>query len=127
MGKFNNIIAKLKSRIARRETGFRARFAEVSRTTTFKVARNFAILFLTFATLLLAYIWVMSFGFLNYDADRQAKQELNALTKIWAEHGVEGLNAAVIERAATANENLYVLITPLGEVMSCLLYTSRCV
>ena len=118
MGKFNNIIAKLKSRIARRETGFRARFAEVSRTTTFKVARNFAILFLTFATLLLAYIWVMSFGFLNYDADRQAKQELNALSKIWADHGVEALNAAVIERAATANENLYVLITPLGEVMS---------
>lgn len=118
MGKFYNIIAKLKSKIARRETGFRARFAEVSRTTTFKVARNFAILFLTFATLLLAYIWVMSFGFLNYDADRQAKQELNALSKIWADHGVEALNAAVIERAATANENLYALITPQGVVMS---------
>jgi signal transduction histidine kinase len=110
--------AKFFSRFKRRETGFRARFSALARTTTFKVATSFAALFLTFSLLLLGYVWVVSFGLLSFEADKAAKKEMQSLTMVWQNQGVDALNAALIQRAASNNDNLYVLITPQGDILS---------
>lgn len=112
------IYLKIKNRLEERNSVFRARFHALTRTTTFKVAFSFAGLFLTFALLLLGYIYVVSVGVLSYDSDKAAKRELSVLTNIWEKKGVEALNVAIIERAASTNDNLFVLITPDGDVLS---------
>lgn len=108
----------IKNRLGERESVYRARFRALTRTTTFKVAFSFAGLFLTFALLLLGYIYVVSVGVLSYDSDKAAKRELGTLVNIWERKGVEALNVAIIERAASTNDNLFVLITPEGDVLS---------
>lgn len=109
---------KITAAFGARHGGYRERFAALSRTTTFKVAFSFAGLFLTFALIILGYIWFMTIGLLSYDADKAARNELSVLTKIWETQGVNALNVAVIERASQSGDLLLVLITPDGEILS---------
>lgn len=118
MNIFKKIYEYIKQKLGEHESVYRARFRSLTRTTTFRVAFSFAGLYLTFALLLLGYIWLVSIGVLSYDADKAARREMSALTQIWEKNGVEALNVAVIERAASTNDNLFILITPEGQVLS---------
>lgn len=97
---------------------FRPSLTSLVRTTTFKVALSFAGFFLTFAVLLLGYIFATTVGLLSYEAEQGARRELADLTRIWESRGAAYLNMAVIERSSIGSDNLYVLITPQGNVLS---------
>ncbi len=114
----NAIFGKIRHAFDARDNGYRARFSALSRTTTFKVAFSFAGLFLTFALIILGYIWFMTIGLLSYDADKAARNDLTALSKVWEGQGVNALNVAVIERASQTSDLLLVLITPDGQILS---------
>jgi signal transduction histidine kinase len=89
-----------------------------ARTTTFRVAMAFAGLFAGFAVLLLGILYATTVGRLGIEADQAARRELSDLGVIWSTQGVEGLNMEVIQRAARANDTLYVLVRPNGTVLS---------
>jgi signal transduction histidine kinase len=89
-----------------------------TRTTTFRVALAFAGLFAGFAVLLLGFLYATTVGRLGIEADQGARRELSDLGVIWSTQGVEGLNMEVIQRAARADETLYVLVRPDGSVLS---------
>lgn len=88
------------------------------RTTTFRVALAFAGLFAGFAVLLLGFLYATTVGRLGIEADQGARRELSDLGVIWTTQGIEGLNMEVIQRAARADETLYVLVRPNGQVLS---------
>lgn len=111
------ILEKVKHRFKELER-FRPSFTSLTRTTTFRVALSFASFFLLFAFLLLGYILFITVGLLSYEADKGARRELSDLVRIWDTRGVEYLNMAIIERASAASDNIYVLITPQGAVLS---------
>lgn len=114
----HHLLNKISPDIGKKAGDIRAYMVSIMRTTTFKVAFGFAALFSTFALLLMGYIYVVTVGVLSYNADKIARQELNELTQIWAQDGVGVLNTVVIERAASSMEDLFVLITPQGYVLS---------
>jgi signal transduction histidine kinase len=89
-----------------------------TRTTTFRVAMAFAGLFAGFAVLLLGFLYAATVGRLGIEADQAARRELSDLSVIWSTQGVAGLNMEVIQRAARADETLYVLVRPDGSVLS---------
>jgi methyl-accepting chemotaxis protein len=89
-----------------------------ARTTTFRVAMAFAGLFAGFAVLLLGFLYAATVGRLGIEADQAARREMSDLSVIWSTQGVAGLNMEVIQRAARADESLYVLVRPDGSVLS---------
>jgi signal transduction histidine kinase len=89
-----------------------------ARTTTFRVAMAFAGLFAGFAVLLLGFLYAATVGRLGIEADQAARREMSDLGQIWSTQGIAGLNMEVIQRAARADETLYVLIRPDGSVLS---------
>ena len=111
------LLEKFKHRFKELER-FRPSFSSLTRTTTFRVALSFASFFFLFAILLLGYILFITVGLLSYEAERGAKRELADLVRIWDTRGVNYLNMAVIERASASSDNIYVLITPKGAVLS---------
>jgi signal transduction histidine kinase len=90
----------------------------LSRTTTFRVAIAFAGLFAGFAILLLGYIYAATAGRLGLEADAAARGELEELAQVWETGGVRALNVAVIDRAASTTDGLYVLLNPDGTLVS---------
>jgi signal transduction histidine kinase len=88
------------------------------RTTTFRVALAFAGLFAGFAVLLLGYLFAATVGRLGLEADQGARRELSDLSVIWSTQGIQGLNMEVIQRAARADQTLYVLVRPDGTTLS---------
>jgi signal transduction histidine kinase len=88
------------------------------RTTTFRVALAFAGLFAGFAVLLLGFLFATTVGRLGIEADQGARRELSDLGVIWSTQGINGLNMEVIQRAARADQTLYVLVRPDGTVLS---------
>lgn len=116
--KLNQYIQKISPRLIEKLGDIRAYMVSIIRTTTFKVAFGFAALFSAFALLLLGYIYVVTVGVLSFNADRIARDELAELTQIWAEKGVNALNGEVIVRASSSMEDLFVLITPEGNILS---------
>lgn len=105
-------------KIAEGFKSLRLSFSALVRTTSFKVALSFAGLFTGFSIVLLGFIYFSTVFLLSYDADKSARRELSELSDIWQQKGINSLNAAVIERATFSMENLYVLITPEGKVLS---------
>jgi signal transduction histidine kinase len=97
---------------------FLAPIRSSTRTTTFRVALAFAGLFAGFAVLLLGFLYASTVGRLGIEADQGARKELSDLAVIWSTAGIEGLNMEVIQRAARADETLYVLVRPDGTVLS---------
>jgi signal transduction histidine kinase len=89
-----------------------------TRTTTFRVAMAFAGLFAGFAVLLLGFLYATTVGRLGIEADQAARREMSDLGVIWSTRGIAGLNMEVIQRAARADETLYVLVRPDGSVLS---------
>ena len=89
-----------------------------TRTTTFRVALAFAGLFAGFAVLLLGFLYATTVGRLGIEADQVARREMSDLSVIWTTQGIQGLNMEVIQRAARADETLYVLVRPNGSVLS---------
>ncbi len=88
------------------------------RTTTFRVALAFAGMFAGFAVLLLGFLYATTVGRLGIEADQGARRELTELAAIWSGQGIASLNMEVIQRAARADQTLYVLVRPDGGVVS---------
>jgi signal transduction histidine kinase len=95
-----------------------APIASSMRTTTFRVALAFAGMFAGFAVLLLGFLYATTVGRLGLEADQGARRELTELAAIWSSQGIAGLNMEVIQRAARADQTLYVLVRPDGGVLS---------
>jgi signal transduction histidine kinase len=94
------------------------RLPRLFRTTAFRMTLLFLALFASAASAFLAYIYVATAGEVTDRADAQVRREMASLERIYDQGGLQGLNAAVIERSAGDHPLLYLLMTPTGRPIS---------
>jgi signal transduction histidine kinase len=94
------------------------RLPRLFRTTAFRMTLLFLALFASAASAFLAYIYIATAGEVTDRADAQVRREMATLERVYAEGGLPGLNAAVIERSAGDHPLLYLLMTPSGQPIS---------
>ncbi|MGB3624688.1 MAG: HAMP domain-containing sensor histidine kinase [Henriciella sp.] len=86
------------------------------RTTTFRLALVYSVLFGLFSFLLLAYLFQATVGSLRAEADQRLDAEMRALGLAYNAGGLERLEQSVIERALVPGAPFrYQLETPEGE------------
>ncbi len=86
------------------------------RTTTFRLALIYSVLFGLFSFLLLAYLFQATVGSLRAEADQRLDAEMRALGLAYNAGGLERLEQSVIERALVPGAPFrYQLETPDGE------------
>ena len=86
------------------------------RTTTFRLALVYSVLFGLFSFLLLAYLYQATVGSLRAEADQRLDAEMRALGLAYNAGGLERLEQSVIERALVPGAPFrYQLETPDGE------------
>ena len=86
------------------------------RTSTFRVALVYSVLFGLFSFLLLAYLYQATVGSLRAEADDRLEAEMRALGLAYNAGGIERLEQSVIERAVGGGSPFhYQLETPDGE------------
>ncbi|MEM5517867.1 HAMP domain-containing sensor histidine kinase [Henriciella sp. AS95] len=86
------------------------------RTTTFRLALVYSVLFGLFSFLLLAYLFQATVGSLRAEADQRLDAEMRALGLAYNAGGLERLEQSVIERALVPGAPFrYQLETPDGE------------
>ncbi|GGB56929.1 MULTISPECIES: sensor histidine kinase [Henriciella] len=86
------------------------------RTTTFRLALVYSVLFGLFSFLLLAYLFQATVGSLRAEADQRLDAEMRALGLAYNAGGMERLEQSVIERALVSGAPFrYQLETPEGE------------
>lgn len=91
------------------------RFAFV-RTTTFRLALVYSVLFGLFSFLLLSYLFQATVGSLRAEADQRLEAEMGALELAFYTGGLDRLEQSLIERALVAGAPFrYQLETPEGE------------
>ena len=91
------------------------RFAFV-RTTTFRLALVYAVLFGLFSFLLLSYLFQATVGSLRAEADQRLEAEMGALELAYYTGGLERLEQSLIERALVPGAPFrYQLETPEGD------------
>jgi signal transduction histidine kinase len=86
------------------------------RTTTFRLALVYSVLFGLFSFLLLAYLFQATVGSLRAEADQRLEAEMSALQLAFYTGGLERLEQSVIERALVPGASFrYQLETPQGD------------
>lgn len=89
------------------------------RTTTFKLALLYTVLFAAFAAGLLLYLYMTTVLYLRSQADERIEAEMAALSAAHSSGGLERLNQSIIERAsAPGGQFFYLLQDPEGRKIS---------
>lgn len=80
------------------------------RTTTFKLALLYAVMFAVFAAALLVYLYASTVLYLRTEANERIESEMAALAAAYNTGGLERLNQSVIERASAPGSQLFYLL-----------------
>ena len=88
------------------------RLPRIFRTTPFRLTLLFLASFVFAASALFVYIYVATAGEARRRTDLEITREMDSLVKTFDRAGVDAVNQAVIERAASERPFLYVLMDP---------------
>ncbi len=94
------------------------RLPRIFRTTPFRMTLLFLAVFALAAAAFLGYAWFATAGEVTRRADAEITREMNSLEAVYRRAGIEGLNQALIERAAGERPFLYLLLDHSGERMT---------
>lgn len=94
------------------------RLPRMVRTTPFRLTVLFLALFASAASAFLAYIYVATAGEAAQRTEREITREMASLVAVHQRAGVDAVNQALIERAASERPFLYLLLDPAGERIS---------
>ncbi|MFN3521910.1 MAG: ATP-binding protein [Phenylobacterium sp.] len=94
------------------------RLPRIFRTTPFRLTLLFLALFAAAASAFLAYIYVATAGEAARRTDRDITREMRTLQGAYNRAGIDALNQALIERAASERPFLYLLMRSDGERIS---------
>src|SRR3989344_9641896 len=94
------------------------RLPRIFRTTPFRLTLLFLALFAASASAFLDYIYVATAGEATRRADQLITREMRPLQSAYGRAGVDALNQALIERAASERPYLYLLMRPDGTRIS---------
>ncbi|WP_374571655.1 sensor histidine kinase [Phenylobacterium sp.] len=94
------------------------RLPRIFRTTPFRLTLLFLALFAAAASAFLAYIYIATAGEATRRTDREITREMRTLQGAYDRAGVDLLNQALIERAASERPFLYLLMKPDGTRIS---------
>jgi len=94
------------------------RLPRIFRTTPFRLTLLFLALFSAVASAFLAYIYVATAGEVSRRTDREITREMRSLTQAYDRAGLDAVNQALIERAASERPFLYLLMRPDGTRIS---------
>ena len=94
------------------------RLPRIFRTTPFRLTLLFLALFAASASAFLAYIYVATAGEATRRTDQLITREMRTLQSAYGRAGVDALNQALIERAASERPYLYLLMRPDGTRIS---------
>jgi signal transduction histidine kinase len=87
------------------------RLPRILRTTPFRLTLLFLALFASAASAFLAYIYVATAGEATRRTDQDITREMRSLVSVYDRAGVNAINQALIERAASERPFLYLLMT----------------
>jgi len=90
----------------------------IFRTTPFRLTLLFLALFASAASALLAYIYVATAGEATRRTEREITREMHTLMGAYERAGIDAVNQAVIERAASERSYLYLLMDKDQKVIS---------
>lgn len=89
------------------------------RTTTFRLAMLYGVLFTVFSAILLGYLYVSTVGYIRTQTAEQIKSEMAQLENAYMAGGLTRLNQSLLERAATPGRAFfYQLEDPSGKKIS---------
>jgi signal transduction histidine kinase len=94
------------------------RLPRLLRTTPFRLTLLFLALFAAAASAFLAYIYVATAGEATRRTDREITREMRTLVAAYDRAGLDALNQALIERAASEKPYLYLLMNKAGARIS---------
>lgn len=94
------------------------RLPRIFRTTPFRLTLLILTLFLAAASALLAYIYVATAGEATRRTDQEIVREMRSLTAAYDRAGLDAVNQSLIERAASEQPFLYLLIGKDGKRVS---------
>lgn len=100
------------------------RLPRMFRTTSFRLTLLLLALFASAASAFLAYIYIATAGEAAQRTEREIVREMRSLTAIYDRAGVDAINQALIERAASERPFLYLLLDPAGKRISGSIETS---
>ena len=85
------------------------------RTTTFRLALLYTVLFAVFSAGLLAYLYFTTVGYIRREANDRISEEIVALRQAYLAGGIERLTQSLFERASVPGRYFfYQLETPNG-------------
>ena len=89
------------------------------RTTTFRLAMLYGVLFTVFSAILLGYLYISTVGYIRNQSIEQIRSETLQLENAYTLGGLTRLNQSILERAATqGREFVYQLEDPTGKKIS---------
>jgi signal transduction histidine kinase len=94
------------------------RLPRIFRTTPFRLTLLFLALFASAASAFLAYIYMATAGEATRRTDHEITREMRSLTAAYNRAGVDAVNQSLIERAASEQPFLYLLMTRDGRRIS---------
>lgn len=95
------------------------RLPPILRTTTFRLAILYGVLFTAFSGILLGYLYVSTVGYLRTEFAEQVRTEVAELQNAYDSGGLTRLNQSLLERAATPGRPFfYQLEDPSGKKIS---------
>lgn len=100
------------------------RLPSLFRRTPFRLTLLFLALFAAVAAAVLAYVYVASAQEARTRAERSVRGEMEILSGIFRERGLDALNRALIDRTLSNGSYLYILMTPDGQKITGNLTTS---
>src|SRR5262245_14577050 len=93
----------------------RQRLGSLFRTTTFWLVASVAGVVVASVLALLAYVYVVTVGQFQREADAAANREFLSLERVYAEGGLLQLRQEVLQRSTRRTDMLYVLIDTSGQ------------
>ena len=94
------------------------RLPSLLRRTPFRLTLLFLALFAAAASAILGYVYVASASEARTRAEASVRSELQSLTGIYKERGVDALNRALVDRALSDSPYLYLLMDREGSVIT---------
>lgn len=94
------------------------RLPSILRRTPFRLTLLFLALFAAAASAILGYVYVASASEARARAETAVRSELESLTGIYKERGVDALNRALVDRALNDSPYLYLLMDAEGSVIT---------
>src|SRR3546814_3321483 len=88
--------------------------AALFRTSTFRIAVLYLVLFATSAMALLGFVYATTAGFMARQTEETIQAEITGLAEQYRRGGLVGLTRVVIERSRNQRHSLYLLVAPAG-------------